>query len=199
VFLDRDAIVTVATGNAGKLRELLRLWGAAPPVLAAPGPSYVEVAETGATYEDNALLKAVALSERIGAPALADDSGIEVEALGWGPGVLSARSPSPESSWQERNAHIIAACDAFGDSFRRARFVCVCALVVPGFSPLFARGEVEGSIARAPAGDAGFGYDPIFVYPPFGSTFAQAGEEKKDSVSHRGRAVRAMRELLRNG
>jgi XTP/dITP diphosphohydrolase len=198
MVFDRDAVVTVATGNAGKLRELLRLWGSDPPLLIGPGASYVEVAETGATYEENAVLKAVALSDRIGAPALADDSGIEVEALGWGPGVLSARTPSPDSSWQERNAHIIAACDAFGDLARRARFVCVCAFVVPGSPPLVARGEVEGSIAFAPAGDSGFGYDPIFIYPPFSLTFAQAGEEKKDSVSHRGRAVRAMRELLRN-
>src|SRR5579863_8251850 len=103
MIFDRDAVATVATGNAGKLRELLRLWGSSPPLLVGPGPSYVEVAETGATYEENALLKAVALSERIGAPALADDSGIEVEALRWGPGVLSARTPSPDSSWRERN------------------------------------------------------------------------------------------------
>ena len=195
--LDRDVLVTVATGNPGKLRELLRLWGSAPPELVAPGDSYVEVAETGATYEANALLKAAALCERLGTPCLADDSGIEVEALAWGPGVLSARTPSPESSWQERNAHIIRACDAFGDPARRARFVSVCVLAVPGAEPLIARGEVEGRIAREPAGEAGFGYDPIFVYPPFGETFAQAGEEKKDSVSHRARAVRAMRELLR--
>jgi XTP/dITP diphosphohydrolase len=195
---DRDAIVTVATGNAGKLRELLRLWGSEPPLLIGPGASYVEVAETGATYEENALLKAVALSRLLSAPALADDSGIEVEALQWGPGVLSARTPSPESSWQERNTHIIAACNEFGDVARRARFVCVCALVVPGVPPLVARGEVEGTIARAPVGDARFGYDPIFNYPPFGMTFAQAGEERKDSVSHRGLAVRAMRELLQN-
>lgn len=197
MLLDRDAVVTIATGNAGKLRELLRLWGSEPPSLVGPGPSYVEVAETGSTYEANALLKAVALSERIGAPALADDSGIEVEALQWGPGVLSARTPSACSTWQERNAHIISACDAFGDPARRARFVSVCALVVPGAAPLFSRGEVEGWIAHEPAGDSGFGYDPIFIYPPFGMTFAQAGEERKDSVSHRGRAVRAMRELLR--
>ncbi len=190
-------LVTIASGNSGKLRELLRLWGPELPSLVAPGSAYVAVPETGATYEANALLKVTALADQLGAPALADDSGLEVEALGWGPGVLSARTPSAEASWQERNAHVIAACDAFGDPARRARFVCVCALVVPGSSPQVARGEVEGSIALVPAGVSGFGYDPIFVYPPFGMTFAQAGEEKKDSVSHRGRAVRALRELLR--
>ncbi|HEY7982410.1 MAG TPA: non-canonical purine NTP pyrophosphatase, partial [Candidatus Eremiobacteraceae bacterium] len=174
--LDPRVPVAVATRNAAKLRELFALWGSELPALVAPGPEYPEVAETESFYEANALLKARALAASSGGPALADDSGIEVEALGWGPGVLSARSPSLESSWQERNAHIIAACDSFGDPARRARFVSVCALVVPGFEPVIARGEVEGSIALAPAGNAGFGYDPIFVYAPFGMTFAQAGD-----------------------
>jgi XTP/dITP diphosphohydrolase len=165
----------------------------------APGAEYGDVAETGSTYEANALLKARALCALRGAPVLADDSGIEVEALGWGPGVLSARTPVAESSWQERNAHIIRACDDFWDPARRARFVCVCALVVPDREPVIARGEVAGSIALSPAGDAGFGYDPIFIYPPFGMTFAQAGDNRKHLVSHRGRAVRALRAKLREG
>jgi XTP/dITP diphosphohydrolase len=189
--------VAVATRNAGKLRELFVLWGDELPPLVAPGPEYGEVAETGSTYEANALLKARALSLARGGPALADDSGIEVEALGWRPGVLSARTPSAESSWQERNAYIISACDSFGDPSRRARFVSVCALVVPGRDPIVARGEVEGSIALAPAGDAGFGYDPIFVYAPYAMTFAQAGDERKHLVSHRGRAVRLLRSMIR--
>jgi XTP/dITP diphosphohydrolase len=197
VRLDPRVPVAVATRNAAKLRELFALWGSELPALVAPGPEYPEVAETESSYEANALLKAHALAAASGGPALADDSGIEVEALGWGPGVLSARSPSLESSWQERNAHIIAACDSFGDPARRARFVSVCALVVPGFEPVIARGEVEGSIALAPAGNAGFGYDPIFVYAPFGMTFAQAGDERKHAISHRGRAVRALRSMLR--
>jgi len=197
VRLDPRVPVAVATSNAGKLRELFVLWGDEPPPLVAPGPEYGEVVETGSTYEANALLKARALSLARGGPALADDSGIEVEALGWGPGVLSARTPLAESSWQERNAHIIGACDSFGDPSRRARFVCVCALVVPGLDPVVARGEVEGSITQAPAGDAGFGYDPIFFYPPYAMTFAQAGDERKHLVSHRGRALRALRAMLR--
>jgi XTP/dITP diphosphohydrolase len=197
VRLDARVPVAVATRNAAKLRELFSLWGSELPELVAPGTEYPEVEETGSTYEANALLKARALAAVWGGPALADDSGIEVEALGWGPGVLSARTPDVSSTWQERNAHIIQACDSFGDPLRRARFVCVCALVVPGLEPVLARGEVEGSIAFAPIGDAGFGYDPIFIYPPFGMTFAQAGDERKHSVSHRGRAVRALRAKLR--
>ena len=195
--LDPRVAVAVATRNPGKLRELFALWGPEAPVLVPPGPEYGDVIETGSTYEENALLKARALSSLRGGPALADDSGIEVEALGWGPGIVSARTPSVSSSWQERNAHIIAACDAHGDPARRARFVCACVLVVPGSDPVVARGEVEGSIALAPAGDAGFGYDPIFVYAPYGVSFAQAGDRRKHLVSHRGRAVRALRALLR--
>ncbi len=197
--LDPRVPIAVATRNAAKLRELFSLWGSELPALVAPGPEYPEVEETGSSYEVNALLKARSLAAVSGGLALADDSGIEVEALCWGPGVLSARTPSADSSWQERNAHIISACDAFGDPARRARFVSVCALVVPGYEPVLARGEVEGSIALAPAGDAGFGYDPIFIYAPFDMTFAQAGDERKHSVSHRGRAVRALRALVREG
>lgn len=199
MHLDPHVPVAVATRNAAKLRELFALWGSELPALVVPGPEYPEVEETGSSYEENALLKARALAAVCGGPALADDSGIEVEALDWGPGVLSARTPSADLSWQERNAHIISACDAHGDPARRARFVCVCALVVPGVEPVLARGEVEGSVALAPAGDAGFGYDPIFIYPPFGVTFAQAGDDRKHSVSHRGRAVRALRAMLSDG
>jgi XTP/dITP diphosphohydrolase len=196
VRLDQGMSIAIASRNAGKVRELIGLWGSEPPALIAHGGEYADVEETGSTYEANALLKARALALARGGPALADDSGIEVEALGWGPGVLSARTPAPDTSWEERNAHIIRACDAFGDLARRARFVCVCVLLVPGFAPLVARGEVEGSIARVPTGDSGFGYDPIFVYSPYGMTFAQAGDTRKQLVSHRGRAVRALRTML---
>jgi XTP/dITP diphosphohydrolase len=185
----------IASRNADKVRELRTLWGAEPPPLVEPGDLYPDVEETADTYEGNALLKARALSGASGGPALADDSGIEVEAMGSGPGVLSARTPSPDASWDERNAHILR-CVAQGSGSRRARFICVCALVVPGFEPIIARGEVEGLIAQAPAGDNGFGYDPIFFYPPYGQTFAQLPAELKHAVSHRGRAVRTLRTML---
>ena len=195
VRLDPLVAVRVATRNADKGRELITLWGAKPPPLVLAAKEYPEVDETSDTYEGNALLKARALAEATGGPALADDSGIEVEALAWGPGVKSARTPSASASWQERNEYILRAVDASGGS-RRARFVCVCALLVLGSEPVLARGEVEGLIADAPRGDNGFGYDPIFVYPPYGSTFAQVPAEMKHAVSHRGRAVRALRAML---
>jgi XTP/dITP diphosphohydrolase len=191
VRLDPSIPIAVATRNPDKLRELLALWGDGLPALVTPDVEYPEVAETSDTYEGNALLKARALSDARGGPALADDSGIEVEAMGWGPGVLSARTPSVDCSWVERNAHILR-CVAEGSGSRAARFVCVCALVVPGVEPVVVRGEVEGSIADSARGAQGFGYDPIFFYPPYGKTFAEAGDRLKHAVSHRGRAVRAM-------
>ncbi|HEY6358503.1 MAG TPA: non-canonical purine NTP pyrophosphatase [Vicinamibacterales bacterium] len=190
--------VAVATKNIEKFREIVTLWGDAPPVLVMPGAEYPDVDERYTTYEENALLKAAELARIRGGPALADDSGIEVEALGWRPGVLSARTPSAQSSPGERNEHLLAELAALGDVSRKARFVSVCALVVPGEAPMLSRGEVEGEIAREPRGVAGFGYDPIFFYPPYGCTFGEAGIEKKHAVSHRGRAVRALREKLAN-
>ena len=194
--LDPRVAVRVASRNVDKAGELIELWGDAPPPLVLPGDEYPDVAETADTYEGNALLKAQALAAVSDGPSLADDSGIEVEAMGWGPGVLSARTPSADVSWQARNAHILEAV-ARGDGSRRARFVCVCALIVPGFEPVIARGEVEGVIADEPRGENGFGYDPIFVYPPYGGlTFGEVPSRMKHAVSHRGRAVRALRAAL---
>ena len=188
--------VRVASRNVDKARELIELWGDDPPSLVLPGDEYPEVVETADSYEGNALLKGRALALASDGPALADDSGIEVEAMGWGPGVLSARTPSAESTWQARNQHILDAV-ARGEGSRRARFVCVCALVVPGFEPVLARGEVEGVISDEPRGENGFGYDPIFVYTPYGGlTFGEVPARMKHAVSHRGRAVRGLRSLL---
>jgi XTP/dITP diphosphohydrolase len=192
---DPRVAIAVASRNRDKLRELLTLWGPEPPPLVAPDVSYPDVVESASTYEGNALLKASALAAARGGPALADDSGIEVEAMGWAPGVLSARTPTPGASWQERNAHILR-CVSEGGGSRRARFLSVCVLVVPGFSPLVSRGVVEGLIADSPRGVGGFGYDPIFWYPPYAATFAEAGDAKKHAVSHRGRAIRALRAMI---
>lgn len=195
VFLDPSVAVLIASRNEDKARELIELWGPDPPRLVLPPSEYPDVLETAGTYEGNALLKARALADLCGGPALADDSGIEVEALDWGPGVLSGRTPSPESTWAERNGYLIGAADAHGS--RRARYVCVCVLVIPNSGPVIARGQVEGLIADAPRGSNGFGYDPIFVYPPYdGQTFGEVRSAMKDAVSHRGRAVRALRGRL---
>jgi len=195
-ILDPRVPIAVATRNIDKFRELVSLWGAEPPGLVMPGAEYPDVDERFDTYEENAMLKAEILAAATGRPALADDSGFEVEALGGAPGAKSARTPSPESAPQHRNEYILRQLASQPGASRRARFVCVCALVVPGRAPVIARGEVEGEIAAEPRGAAGFGYDPIFFYPPYGCTFGEAGQERKDAVSHRGRAIRALREKL---
>ena len=197
VLLDPAVPVAVATRNPDKFKELATLWGQHVPKLVLPGVGYPEVDERFATYDENAVLKAEVLSHAVRGPALADDSGIEVEALDWGPGVRSARTPTPNSTPQERNEHILSELAKRPGASRRARMVCVCALVMPSRAPIIARGEVEGLIAPEPRGPSGFGYDPIFFYPPFGLTFGEAGSEKKHTVSHRGNAVRALLEQLK--
>lgn len=181
--------ITIATRNPDKLLEIVTLWGSFLPSVTAARDNYAEVDETGDTYEENATIKAAALAEFIRGPVLADDSGIEVEALGWGPGVRSARTPTPETPPAERNEHVLR---AVAGKSRAARFVSVCALVVPGYDPVIGRGEVEGSVAERPAGANGFGYDPIFWYEPYQRTFGQVDARRKHAVSHRGRAIRAL-------
>ncbi len=181
--------IAVATKNGEKFREIRELWASFVPPVVIADDCYPEVDENGATYEENAILKADALARILNAPALADDSGIEVEAMGWGPGVLSARSPHEGAPSAVRNDNVLAAVE--GKS-RSARFVCVCALVVPHYEPVVARGEVEGMIAERALGAHGFGYDPIFWYPPYSATFGEVDEVRKHAVSHRGRAVHAL-------
>ncbi len=193
IRLDRNTPIAVATKNADKFREIATLWGAFAPPLVMEGESYPDVDEHGETYEENAIAKAAALAEISGGPALADDSGIEVEAMGWGPGVRSARTPRVGALSPERNQNVLK---AVAGKSRAARFVSVCALVVAGFQPVAARGEVEGLIAERSVGENGFGYDPVFWYPPYGATFAQVEAARKHAVSHRGRAVRALQRKI---
>lgn len=193
IRLDPRVPIVMATKNRDKFREIATLWGTFLPPVAAAGDDYPDVDEVGSTYEENAVLKAAALAQRTDGPALADDSGIEVEAMGWGPGVRSARTPFVGASSAERNQNVLRSIQ--GKS-RAARFVSVCALVVPGFEPVVARGEVEGLIAELPLGTNGFGYDPIFWYPPYGATFGQVESARKHAVSHRGNAIRALQSLI---
>jgi XTP/dITP diphosphohydrolase len=193
IRLDPRRPIVVATKNLDKFREIETLWGAFVPSVMIAGEVYPDVDEHGATYEENAVTKAAALAELIQGPALADDSGIEVEAMDWGPGVRSARTPRVGALSPERNENVLRAVKGKN---RAARFVSVCVLVTPGFAPVIARGEVEGVIAERSLGTNGFGYDPIFWYPPYGATFGQVETARKHAVSHRGRAVRALQEKL---
>lgn len=191
--LDVHVPITVATRNLDKFQELLTLWGSFSPRVIMADDRYPDVDETGATYEENAILKAATLARILSAPALADDSGIEVAAMSGGPGVLSARTPHVGASSPERNENVLRAVEG---KPRAARFVSVCALVVPGFEPVLGRGEVEGLVADRPLGENGFGYDPIFWYPPYHATFGQVDSTLKHAVSHRGNAVRALQAKL---
>lgn len=155
----------------------------------------LEVEETGSTFEENSLLKASAVCERTGLPAIADDSGLVVDALGGEPGVHSHRYGSPDLDDAGRTALLLRNME--GKTDRSCRFVCVITCCFPDGRKVVARGVCEGEVASAPAGENGFGYDPVFYLPELGKTFAQLDSGEKNAVSHRGRALRQLAELLR--
>ena len=180
-----------ATTNPGKLREFR---------LAAQGHVEIEPLETlavlpacvedGATFEENAVKKALHYSAWAPGPLFADDSGLEVDALGGAPGVISARFSGPEATDRSNNALLVEKLR--GTANRAARFVSVIAVADHGRLTRAFRGEVEGRILDQPCGAAGFGYDPLFFYEPYGCTFGEVDGARKFEVSHRGRALRAM-------
>ena len=185
-----DEALLVATGNPGKVREIRRLLADAVFDVALPaeeGISWESPEEVGATYDENALLKAASLGVKTGRPTIGEDAGLEVEALDGAPGLHSARY-APTNA--ERVSKLLA---ALGDAEnRRAAFVCTLALWWPSRTPMFFRGRLEGAIAEAPRGDGGFGYDPIFVPDGHSQTLAELAGEAKDRLSHRGQALREL-------
>ena len=187
----------LATTNPGKLREIKPLLAGSPVELVTLGafPSIAAPDETGKTFEDNARAKARYYSTATGFLTVAEDSGLEIDALGGAPGVESARYGGAGSPYPKKFGLIYDALRANGVGTSAARFVCALAVADTDRIVFEARGTVEGSIAPAPKGEGGFGYDPIFFYPPFGCTLAQAGD-RKSSVSHRGQAFRALRSFL---
>ncbi len=185
-----------ASGNAGKLREF-RLAGQLLQVDVEPLPglkSIIAPEETGATFEENACLKAAYYSRSAPGLLFADDSGLAVDALGGEPGVYSARYAGEHATDADNNRLVL---ERLGDNPNRAaRFVCVIALAKDGEIVKTFRGEVEGQMLQEARGPGGFGYDPLFFYPPFGCSFGEVDDERKFSVSHRGNAVREMLEYL---
>jgi XTP/dITP diphosphohydrolase len=155
-------------------------------------PTIEEPEETGLTFEDNARLKALYYSERSGMTTVAEDSGLVIDGLDGEPGVRSARFLRPDASYAERFADIFHRLSGPPEKNRAARFVCALAVADRGHVIYEARGTVEGEIAREPRGTAGFGYDPIFYYPPYGATLAEVGQDAKLAVAHRGQAFRAL-------
>lgn len=187
----------VATGNPGKVREFARLLGKGFVVEALPA-SVTLPEETGETFAENALLKAQAAAAALGGrvAVLADDSGVAVAALGGLPGVRSARFAGEGATDQANNRKLLKAL--MGSTDRSARYVCALALFLPGGSVVAAEGECAGSIVLEPRGAGGFGYDPVFRPDGWNMTVAEVDGARKDAVSHRARAVAALRSRLRD-
>jgi XTP/dITP diphosphohydrolase len=181
-----------ATSNPGKLREFQSALGATFQV--EPLPNVPACEETGCTFEENAVQKALHYSKHCDGYLFVDDSGLEVDALGGAPGIYSARYAGPDATDEANNRLVLERMR--GIEHRAARFVCVVALARSGKLVRTFRGEVEGTLTDEPRGENGFGYDPLFYYPPFGCTFGQAPLDRKMQVSHRARALHAMADWL---
>ena len=193
-----DRVLVLATLNRGKARELLALLGDVPfeVRVLADYPSAVAPEENETTYRGNALLKARAAMHLTAAWSLGDDSGLEVDALGGAPGLYSARYGGPGLDDAGRCALLLDALRHVPDERRTARFRCVIAIVDPSGREWVVEGVAEGTITHEPRGTSGFGYDPLFYYPPLSKTFAELSDAEKSDVSHRGRAAAAARRLL---
>lgn len=187
----------IATTNANKVREIRQLLAGLPIELVTleAWPDLVAPEETGRTFEENARLKARHYAEATGELTVAEDSGLAIDALGGAPGVESARFGGVDLPYPGKFALLDAALRAAGHRESPARFVCALALVHAGRVLFETRGTVEGRISPEPRGTGGFGYDPIFFYPPFGQTLAEAGD-RKAAVSHRGKAFGKLRAFL---
>ncbi len=194
--------IIFATGNAGKMKEIrMILEDMGREILSMKEAGIVlDIEENGASYEENALIKAravAACTQAEGAVVLADDSGLEIDYLQGEPGIYSARYLGEETPYSVKNANLIERVSGVPDEERTARFVCAIAAVLPDGTELSSRAAIEGRIGYEERGGHGFGYDPIFHVPEFGRTTAELTEEEKNQVSHRGKALRLMKEELK--
>ena len=183
--------LVLATNNKGKVKELKEMLTNLPIEISSleDYPASGEIEENGTTFEENALIKARAVAQYTGLPAMADDSGLEVDYLKGAPGVYSARYAGESKSDQANNTKLLQELEGVPAEKRTARFRCVIALVNPDGREYTASGACEGRINFEPSGDGGFGYDPLFFVDEFGKTFAQIDSLSKNSISHRGRAL----------
>lgn len=191
--------IIVATGNEGKIvefRQILGNTGYEFLSLKDIGLQDINIVEDGDTFEANAIIKATAIAKETGEMVLADDSGLEVDYLDKAPGVYSARFLGEDTPYTVKNNHIIKQLEGVPEEKRSARFVCVIACAYPDGRVFTTRGVIEGQIGYEERGENGFGYDPIFYVPDLGCTTAELPVEKKNEISHRGRALTAMYELL---
>ena len=188
-----------ATGNAGKMREIRQIMADMPLEIKSMKEAGVEadIVEDGKTFEENALIKARAIQALAGGIVLADDSGLEVDYMDKMPGIYSARFMGEDTSYDIKNKAIIDALEKAEGEARSARFVCAIAAVLPDGSERVVRATMEGRIGYEIAGTNGFGYDPIFFLPEYGKTSAELSPEEKNAISHRGKALRLMKEELK--
>ena len=188
-----------ATGNEGKMREIREILSDLDyEILSLKEAGVdVEIIENGTTFEENAIIKAKTVMEATGILTLADDSGLEIDFLNKEPGVQSARYMGENTSYRIKNQILLDRLHGVPAPVRTARFVCVVAAAFPDGRVETRRGTIEGRIADKPAGENGFGYDPIFYLPDRGMTTAEISPEEKNAISHRGKALRQIREILK--
>ncbi|MCM1047392.1 MAG: XTP/dITP diphosphatase [Clostridiales bacterium] len=190
--------IIFATGNQGKMREIRQILSDMDvEVLSMKEAGIdIDIVEDGTTFEENAIIKAKAVAAKTEHIVMADDSGLEVDYLNKEPGIYSARYMGEDTPYDIKNANLIERLDGVKDEKRSARFVCAIATVMPDGQLLTAHGVIEGRIAYEPKGEKGFGFDPILYLPERNCTCAELSEEEKNAISHRGRALRAMKEKL---
>lgn len=190
--------IVFATTNEGKVKEIKEILGDFPIEVVSMKEMGItaDIEENGTTFEENSLIKARALAKLTGLPALADDSGLEVDYLNGEPGIYSARYLGRDTDYDYKNNYIIDKLSGAKGEDRSARFVCVISLVLPDGREFVERGVVEGLIGYEQKGENGFGYDPIFYLPEYGKTSAELPPEEKNKISHRGKALTAMKKLI---
>ena len=190
--------ILFATGNENKMKEIrMILADLGMPVRSMKEAGIdIDIVEDGSTFEENAIIKATAIAKLTGDIVLADDSGLEIDYLNKEPGIYSARYAGVDTSYDIKNQMLLDRLEGVPDEKRTARFVCVIACVFPDGTVETARGTIEGIIGHEIAGENGFGYDPIFYLPKYKCTTAELQPEKKNELSHRGKALRAMRAII---
>lgn len=196
--MNQKGRIVFATGNVGKMREIRMIMEDMGMEILSMKEIGInpDIVEDGTTFTENAIIKAKAVAALTDAIVLADDSGLEIDALNKEPGIYSARYMGEDTSYRIKNANLIERLEGVPDEKRTARFVCAIAAVLPNGELLTTLGTVEGRIGYEEKGANGFGYDPIFFLPEFGCTSAELTDEQKNEISHRGKALRAMKELL---
>ena len=190
--------ILFATGNENKMKEIRMILSdlGMPIVSMKEAGINVDVVEDGSTFEENAVIKATEIAKYTDHIVLADDSGLEIDYLNKEPGIYSARYAGVDTSYDIKNQMLLDRLEGVPDEKRTARFVCVIAAAFPDGTVETVRGTIEGQIGHCIQGENGFGYDPIFFLPEYGCTTAQLDPEKKNELSHRGKALRAMRTII---